>query len=545
MASKYRKATVEDDLDNQRDDAAPRTRHAGSKGARDGRSSKDKARSDSGYSSQALYTGSETSSPILPKAETTRERTKDKDDRGRKSSGANGKSPRKSSRPATSHGNRGPKLDTDLPVRTARPDPSYYGQSADGTPFVTQTAAPSRPKSAVPHSPTNIRHRPYAGVPVANYPPPSRSAYANALPMPTSFPPPPTSYISNYGSADPSYFPPQSQPIVTRARHLADRFQTEPIPRSASAAGMRRRAEPYYEVSDYEPAYDIAIGRRNSIHARVPVDITTAADDRRKMPPPDLDLYRRPMSRLSKEVLPGPFDSEDDDGESAYNVRASQGLYTDVAPARQGPTRNATFDSIRAQPTLGRPQIAGTRAKTYYGESIRTSNYEENLRNATGYLNETGGGPPVELTADALRRATASTRSTRSTHSREDSEAKHSTTTRTSKSGSGHGDDVTVKLNGKGTLRIAGAEIDYNEGTELNFSSSRRASIRNGSEPSGSEFTAAIDDRRGSRDSRRKGSMGSQSKNRRRSTQLPPNVRYVEEAPYSNQYLDFERDNYF
>lgn len=572
----------------QRDESLPRTRRSKHKGARDGRSSQDKARSDSGYSSQALRTESESSSPILQRAEPARERPKNRD--REKSSREKEKNTKRSSRASTSRSSHTPKINID--DARARPDPSYYGLSAGGTPFVTQTTAPPRPRSTVLPSSEKTRPHSYVYVPSAQYgsgrPPLSRFAFTNQSPiLPTSYPPlPPPDFMGGYESpvSEQSYFPPASQIIPTRPRPLADRFQTDPLPISSPTMGARQGPESYYDTSGFEVTAPAPLGRRNSIQTRAPIAFSTKDEDRRRMPPPppDTGSYRQPITHQATNYPPRPmpgaysfdfddFDDDDNDDEpSMFDIDGPPSQYGERPPARALPRRNPTFDSIRPQSAAGRPQISGRRSKTYYDEpspynesyqenvrpQINSSrpkkyynkapslpdDYEDKVRRAAGYFDETSG-PTVDLTTEALKRVVASSHSTRSTRSRDDSEMKRSTTTRTSRSGSGHEEDVTVKLKGMGTLKIAGAEIDYKDGTELKVS--RRPSIRNGSERSVSNYTSAIDDGRSSRDSRPRSTIRPPSR-RRRSSIAPATVRYVEDRPrYPRKYVDYEREKFF
>jgi hypothetical protein len=50
----------------------------------------------------------------------------------------------------------------------------------------------------------------------------------------------------------------------------------------------------------------------------------------------------------------------------------------------------------------------------------------------------------------------------------------------------GEGDDITIRVKGTATVKIGGAEINCDDGTELNLTRSK--SIRNGSERSESEY---------------------------------------------------------
>ncbi|KFX89832.1 hypothetical protein O988_08475, partial [Pseudogymnoascus sp. VKM F-3808] len=134
----------------------------------------------------------------------------------------------------------------------------------------------------------------------------------------------------------------------------------------------------------------------------------------------------------------------------------------------------------------------GRRASYYGGLSNPSSNYEDKVRDATGYQADVSG-EPVKLTADLLRKqqhTIGSSRSTHSSNSRDESDFKRSVTTRTTRSVSGNDDDnVTIRIKGiNAKVTIGQAEITNADGVELNIVNNRRQSIRNGSEASRSEY---------------------------------------------------------
>lgn len=136
---------------------------------------------------------------------------------------------------------------------------------------------------------------------------------------------------------------------------------------------------------------------------------------------------------------------------------------------------------------------SGRRASYYGGLSNPSSNYEDKVRDATGYQADVSGGEPVKLTAEVLRKQqnTIGSSSTHSSNSRGESDFKRSVTTRTTRSVSGNdaaADDVTIRIKGNAKVTIGAAEITNADGVELNIVNNRRQSIRNGSEASRSEY---------------------------------------------------------
>lgn len=101
------------------------------------------------------------------------------------------------------------------------------------------------------------------------------------------------------------------------------------------------------------------------------------------------------------------------------------------------------------------------------------ANYQDKLNSAERYQRSVGG-PTVEVTAESLKESDRRARShiTRSRASRDGSENLRSSvtsrTTRTTGTGASE-ENVTIKLKGEGTIKIAGAEIEYKDDTELHI----------------------------------------------------------------------------
>lgn len=156
-------------------------------------------------------------------------------------------------------------------------------------------------------------------------------------------------------------------------------------------------------------------------------------------------------------------------------------------------SESLSFDYDRGDSNIRVEAASGRRASYYGGLSNPSSNYEDKVRDATGYQADVSG-EPIKLTADLLRKqqhTIGSSRSTHSSNSRDESDFKRSVTTRTTRSVSGNdaaGDDVTIRIKGNAKVTIGAAEITNADGVELNIVNNRRQSIRNGSEASRSEY---------------------------------------------------------
>jgi hypothetical protein len=118
---------------------------------------------------------------------------------------------------------------------------------------------------------------------------------------------------------------------------------------------------------------------------------------------------------------------------------------------------------------------------------------------AASYQDEMSGGLQVPLTKDNMRklRSGPSSRSTRSSASRDESDWKHSATTRTSRS-SGD-EDVTIKVVGATRVKVGGAEIQC-DGGELSITSrGMGGSVRGDSDLASSIYIESPQEERRSR----------------------------------------------
>jgi hypothetical protein len=94
----------------------------------------------------------------------------------------------------------------------------------------------------------------------------------------------------------------------------------------------------------------------------------------------------------------------------------------------------------------------------------------------------------MPLTAETLRKAGrsgASSRSTRSSGSHDESDYRQSAATRTTRSTAPNDEDVTIRVKGNTVLKFGNAEMQCEDGAEINISSRNgNAEIRTGSDRS-------------------------------------------------------------
>ncbi|KFY25167.1 hypothetical protein V493_04788 [Pseudogymnoascus sp. VKM F-4281 (FW-2241)] len=286
--------------------------------------------------------------------------------------------------------------------------------------------------------------------------------------------------------------PPSEQSIF-----LQDNLDDEPQPqprRSRDEPRDSRRSRDY----EHRPSQDYERERPSP---------------RRSSPPPrHPSPLRRPSPHRRQSRTSYEFDDRERDRERERPAQPKI-MYRGDAPASRArrqslPRAPESNDSLsfaydRDDANIRVEASSGRRA-SYYGSgsgggggvSNPSSNYEDKMRDASGYQADVSGGEPVKLTADLLKKhqhAGGSSRSTHSSNSRDESDFKRSVTTRTTRSVSGNdagaGDDVTIRIKGKNAkVTIGAAEITNADGVELNITNNRRQSIRNGSEASRSEY---------------------------------------------------------
>ncbi|KAI1079290.1 hypothetical protein F5B20DRAFT_172015 [Whalleya microplaca] len=347
------------------------------------------------------------------------------------------------------------------PSSRASDESSYYG--------VQQTvASSSRPRA---------RTRPESYHQPAQRPPLSTSAYSHQPPHPSQFPVPSFPPHGSWGGPPPMPLPmPHQQPGPPPPFHeygnrdLASRFGQQ---RPQSAIGYHQASRSH----DYEqPPKEKALARRTSVSRKISKD----HEDRMRMPPPPHPHPPpRPASaRPTQERLvlrPGPPPAsrrksvgfEDDDfseaDSSMYHAvgRREVEYGSGALPIRTRPGSYA--DTLYDEgPYALEPASRGRRNSLY--------NLDERVREVSQYQDDVNGGPTPPLTAEALRRVKngGSSRSTRSSESRDESDYKHSATTRTTRSGSGD-DDITIKVPAGAVIEVGNTKIHCNDGGDMNI----------------------------------------------------------------------------
>jgi len=386
-----------------------------------------------------------------------------------------------------------------------------------------------------------------------NYGPPlSMSAYYQPPPaVAPSYPPPSPSYMQYAAPGAQDYFsqqPPQQQRSLSSRFDPIQRVQGfdiprtpstfdgppvgplaryDPVNRTTSAFGSRD-IQPRYEATYFDDGYASASEgmaattirtreRRGSI--RVPSALSKIDQDYTAMPPPSRPLVRR---AAATEYTINPLDVRTNyrDERDEYDEEPMPREHRehrehrprtrvdyrdlerdDSRPRRPKAHRNSIsydltsgVESVRLESAnSGRP-----RRQTWYDQpaaSTTSSGYEDKLNMAASYQEDVAG-PSVPLTAEVLkrqqRRHAGSSRSTKSSASRDESDYKKSATTRTTRSGSGNGQDdenVTIKVTGQARVMVGGAQIDCGGGEiEIKRNQNR---IQSGSERERSERGAS------------------------------------------------------
>ncbi|GKT48887.1 uncharacterized protein ColSpa_09068 [Colletotrichum spaethianum] len=342
---------------------------------------------------------------------------------------------------------------------TPAPNSSPFAPSPHAPPHVSQHA--SSPFAPAPMPMPMPGHSPFA--PGTSYPPPAWGPGGVPYPMQAPAPQTPT-----------DYFPPA--PIASSPQHsnLARRFQQRP----SSAMGHRSMSGSF-DYEDYGPTYEQEnIVRRQSFKSR---DV----EDRKLMPPPP------PRSRTTapprqalhppppqRQIASQGYESDDFDGDgSMYQDIVPQGYEYDdgvVSRPRSHRRGSSTYsrDGYQIEPV---PVPRSGRRHSYMaGESgsMSQSKYDSAAAAALAYQNGVSGAA-VPLTAAALSKAekkSKSSRSSGSSGSRDESEFRRSATTRTTRSLTGDGEDITIKVTGQAVLRVGNAEIQCQDGGEINIS---------------------------------------------------------------------------
>ncbi|EFQ26107.1 hypothetical protein CGRA01v4_14567 [Colletotrichum graminicola] len=343
---------------------------------------------------------------------------------------------------------------------TPAPNPSPFAPSPHAPPLASQHA-PS-PFSPGPIPVPMHEQSPFA--PGTSYPPPAWGPGSAPYPMQ---PPPPQTPTD--------YFPPDLMSSSPRHSNLARRFQQRP----SSAMGHRSMSVSSFDLEDYGPTYEQEnIVRRQSLKIR---DV----EDRKLMPPPPPRSRTAVPSRQAlrppppqRQIASHGYESDDFDGdESMYQEIVPRGYEYDdgvVSRPRSHRRGSSTYsrEGYQIEPV---PASRSSRRHSYMaGESssMSQSKYDSAAAAALAYQNGVSGAAEP-LTAAALSKAekkSKSSRSSGSSGSRDESEFRRSATTRTTRSSTGDGEDITIKVTGQAVLRVGNAEIQCQDGGEINIS---------------------------------------------------------------------------
>ncbi|UQC84492.1 uncharacterized protein CLUP02_09989 [Colletotrichum lupini] len=422
---------------------------------------------------------------------------------------AQGARPRASSRPASYYG-QGSRPPTSNKQWHAANNASPFTPAPNPSPFAPSIHAPPSSHASSPFTPAPMPipihpsphvQSPFAPAPGASYTQSPGPWGPGSVPYPMQAPHHPPTPPSN------DYFPPT--PVASSPRHsnLAQRFQQRP----SSAMGHRSMSASTFEYDNYGyhpspvhahahphgpgPTYEqenIPIGRRPSLKVR---DRDRDSD---LMPPPPFPRSRttapqqafRPPPQphpQQRQIMSQGYDSDDFDGEeSMYQEIVPHGYqYDDGVVARpRGHRRGSSTYSHRAyqiEPAPAPAPVRSSRRHSYMagGESgsYSQSKYDSAEAAAMAYQNGVSGGGGVPLTAAALSKAgkkSKSSRSSGSSDSRDESDFLRSATTRTTRSSAIDGDDITIKVTGHAVLRVGNAEIQCQDGGEINISQAAR-----------------------------------------------------------------------
>ena len=383
----------------------------------------------------------------------------------------------------------------------------YYGISAP-------RPIPAPLMQPLPHRPRIITAQSYPARPLSYHaaysagygggPPISNSQFWQQQAAAPQYPPLAPSATFVPGAGSPADYLPSASPLTSRP--LSSRFG--PV-RTGSGFGFRDPVIQQRPRDDYEDA-----------SIRVPSDRifprTQAEIDLEMMPPP-----RRPSSARPRPILRQPTDFHPDvvtaPPEPEFRERESRAYHRDErAPRRSSVNRLSgayDFDDRRVEAAN-----SGRRRQSYVGPSASIGSgasggrgWEDKAAQAASYQDGVSGSATVPLTTNMLhqqqRRQGGSSRSTKSSGSRDESDYRKSATTRTTRSVSSPDDEnVTIKVTGQARVMVGGAQIDCNDGGEIEIKRQKSVkgseSVRGGSEWSNSEYGGDhrhIDDRRSSR----------------------------------------------
>ncbi|KAJ1329181.1 nucleophosmin 1 [Microdochium nivale] len=398
-----------------------------------------------------------------------------------------------------------------IPARSMD-DPSYYGVPPQPQTIVSRPRSRTRPESYYGQTARQGQRGP----------PMSQSAYFNGgQPPPGSFGPPPFGPPGMFngppphmtlpmhgGPPGPPHGPPHGHPhgYPHGPPHGQPHGQPHPMdyqgggPRELSARfGRPNSSMGFRPPSSYEPEPmpERAIARKPSASRKPSKD----HDARTRMPPPARPASARPsasggdrlvfkappqqsMRRKSRPQLLEEDDDDDDfEEDDAVVYRPDPRRVSSAYGASSNPFASRRRDSFEGESDNDlaiykrEPPGHGRRRSSQFHGAI-----DEKTRKAMSYQDGilTHGAP---LTAETLKYAQngGSSRSTRSAESRDESDWKHSATTRTTRS-SNEEDDITIKLPRGGVIEVAGAKITCADGGDVNIGRGNRHGNDNATE---------------------------------------------------------------
>lgn len=244
-----------------------------------------------------------------------------------------------------------------------------------------------------------------------------------------------------------------------------------------------------YGFDDYDAGQDASLVRRPSSTKKKHRE----EEDRRRMPPPPRPVTAAPRQSAFRGPPSHPppppvqprgsigfgFDDGDFDGdESLYREIPARSASYSYAYGEGAVLPRSRRESVSFEGPAYRiePSTSSGRRHSYYGGSGGSGDsldYEDKFRAATAYQDDVAGSYTLPLTAETLRKAgqrssDKSSRSTRSSDSRDESDYRQSNTTRTTRSSAGD-EDITIRVTGSATLKLGGAEIQCQDGGEINI----------------------------------------------------------------------------
>ncbi|EGO61248.1 hypothetical protein NEUTE1DRAFT_127913 [Neurospora tetrasperma FGSC 2508] len=526
-STRSRIASVED-ADDDGNIIQGTSRYAASVGSKEnsssGRARKEHKKSDSSpIVTNGQPDSDSTQNPRRSESSKTARREREKSTSGTKRSSMS------SSRPVPRHANTTGNLHRrgDYDRNGREIEASYYGVSPTMT---TSSSRPPRPQTSTP------RPVSYYGTGPTRPPPPSARYIASGPPPPPQFMP------QSYPATPPTWAGPgpmQPFPIPTPgslSRQATDYFSAQPVdarldaqlaalslgtspnrPRTALAYRTSRTLE--YGEADFDEENERSMPRPSLSHRKLSRD-----EDARRMPPPVRSSTAHPSGNPHRPPpvpsTPGRrasrYADEDQSGDALFALSPTPYEYQTPAPAasrarsksRPRHQRRPSVSAGTYEDQESRMEIASrhNRRHSYYGAALQPvtasgSGYEEKIRQAAKYQTETLGGDPMPLTAETLRRAQrngGSSRSTKSSEeSRDESDYRHSATTRTTRSSANPHEDVTIRvMKGKGAvLEVNGAKLKCAGGAEINISRNAITSGRNGNEKAYYDYEEEYDER--------------------------------------------------